>query len=583
MFFVFGCGGARPFFKKFVKKQAIEIRDARRGVSSALESKRAGSFGGKMARKENRSPASRKGSRSSSSNQNLLITKMNSKLFTLMVQHLSEPLDRFSNTAIEPENPVLDMYSKVQEARRNGIEITRISLTGGTKSGKTTIISRIPEKIKQISDEYIIMIAHEAAMIMFLGGGSFRVSELSQEESIVFQTEVLRMQIAMENRMLTLALNAIGDKEKPRKIVLICDRGLIDGEAYIDEDGWKQVMKNCNVAPQEINELRYDLVIHTATVFDGAENFAENLENFDMENVKSLMMEVDESLRKIYSSHPQYYYVNNQMDNLPEGVSSFEYKMRRVDSIILKYLGFPVSLDSLVKKYYLKGLIDQDLFDLLKVETKPFLILDQGVFDRLEEKNPRLDLIRVQSLVQDEYSLSISKEDLGAIEEPFKSEKRSYYYKKVTLDEKKYPMIIRRCIEKVEYMTILEHKDSKLKDVYRLRRSFFLSGQLYWIDTFLNYLGPPKDPNSNLVSNKSKMPLFSVLTVQAPSHFSLDKLIPKKLMHFISPFISWEITDHADMHYTTLSKECFETDLKSVLATIKEKKLCSMDEIKFTV
>lgn len=574
---VCGCGAFQPFYELLVQKSYNQMREPQESEApeSIIDELRDGEINGGAQPKDERK---RKKSSLSRSDDKWLEKKMENQMFPLVVHNLNKAIEEISKKSSRTVNPVLSMYYKVQEARRNKLEITRIGLTGGACSGKTTVMGRIPEKIKRLSDDYCIMTASEAASIIFQGGGNLNMSEFSLDQQVVFQTELMKLQIALENTMLNIAINATKNNEKPRKILLFCDRGLMDGEAYISPEGWKKVLANMQLTPRDCKELRYDLIIHTLTAADGAEGSL----NFDNEarshEQKDFMLKIDENLRNIYNSHPQYYYVNNQTENLPEMVSSFEFKMRKVDHIIFKYLGLPCPLDSLVKKYYMKGCVDQDLIDFLGIETKPLLIVDQGIYHRLDEKkNPKTDFIRTQSLLQDEYSLTITKEDLYAIEDMVSRERRSYFYKMVTLDDRKHPSVKRRLIDRTEYFMILDHKETKLNDVYRLRRTFFLKKQLYWIDTFLNYLDPSKDPNKLRNSNKNKHELFSVLTVQTSHQFPGDKIIPSNFKNYILE----EITDPSEMYFETLATECYQTDVKTVLKTLKSRNIATMKEVPF--
>lgn len=55
--------------------------------------------------------------------------------------------------------------------------------------------------------------------------------------------------------------------------VILCDRGLMDGSAYIDVDGWSQLMAEVGLDPISARDSRYDAVFHLVTAADGAEAF----------------------------------------------------------------------------------------------------------------------------------------------------------------------------------------------------------------------------------------------------------------------------------------------------------------------
>jgi hypothetical protein len=55
--------------------------------------------------------------------------------------------------------------------------------------------------------------------------------------------------------------------------VILCDRGLMDGQAYVSDDAWHTVLDEVGTSPMQLRDKRYDAVIHMVTAADGAEEF----------------------------------------------------------------------------------------------------------------------------------------------------------------------------------------------------------------------------------------------------------------------------------------------------------------------
>jgi predicted SprT family Zn-dependent metalloprotease len=54
------------------------------------------------------------------------------------------------------------------------------------------------------------------------------------------QTSLLKMQTALEDIYTEIAVNE--SKETGQPAVVFCDRGVLDGSAYVSEDLWAQIM-----------------------------------------------------------------------------------------------------------------------------------------------------------------------------------------------------------------------------------------------------------------------------------------------------------------------------------------------------
>ncbi len=58
--------------------------------------------------------------------------------------------------------------------------------------------------------------------------------------------------------------------EKGGPIVILSDRGTMDGSAYLDKSLWDTLLNDYELNESKLRDNRYDLVIHLSTSADGA-------------------------------------------------------------------------------------------------------------------------------------------------------------------------------------------------------------------------------------------------------------------------------------------------------------------------
>jgi hypothetical protein len=75
----------------------------------------------------------------------------------------------------------------------------------------------------------------------------------------------MRLQIALEDTYLDIAQMIDG-----QPVVILIDRGLLDGSAYVSQNNWQALLDDlgCNIVM--LRDNRYDAVLHLVTAADGA-------------------------------------------------------------------------------------------------------------------------------------------------------------------------------------------------------------------------------------------------------------------------------------------------------------------------
>lgn len=83
----------------------------------------------------------------------------------------------------------------------------------------------------------------------------------------------MKTQMALEDIFVKIACNS------HVKTVLICDRGVMDGMAYTDENVWQTLLDETGWSTIHLRDKRYEAVIHMVTSADGAEAFYTDANN----------------------------------------------------------------------------------------------------------------------------------------------------------------------------------------------------------------------------------------------------------------------------------------------------------------
>lgn len=84
---------------------------------------------------------------------------------------------------------------------------------------------------------YRVYCVPEAATIMMKGGAQLNTTQMSWDFKVQMQTSLLRTQISLEDIFTDIARNE--SKELGKPAVVFCDRGLMDGSAYVSEEVWQ--------------------------------------------------------------------------------------------------------------------------------------------------------------------------------------------------------------------------------------------------------------------------------------------------------------------------------------------------------
>lgn len=132
--------------------------------------------------------------------------------------------------------------------------IKKVVLTGGPCTGKTTVL-------KSIKDYYtkkcfkVIVVSETATELINDGIKCFGIDKLVNE--VDYQEMVLKLQLQKED-----IVDSVISLHEDEDILVVYDRGTLDGEAYINERQFTNVMKkvNPNLTSHDLLS-RYDMVL----------------------------------------------------------------------------------------------------------------------------------------------------------------------------------------------------------------------------------------------------------------------------------------------------------------------------------
>jgi thymidylate kinase len=211
-----------------------------------------------------------------------------------------------------------------------------IAFTGGPCAGKTTAISYCAERLKELG--FAAICVPEAATLIFSSGGVLNMATYTPYQGIEFQKSLMKLQMALEDiftRIVTI--NCSKDT-----CFVLCDRGLMDGKAYLSTEQWDVLLNEMGLYEQDIKDYRYDLVVHFITAADGAPEHYQLLNNKARDEDLPLAIELDQKIKDAWSNHPNYLLVTNEC-------ADFESKIKLAFDYILALHGYPTDTDFTIK------------------------------------------------------------------------------------------------------------------------------------------------------------------------------------------------------------------------------------------
>ena len=198
--------------------------------------------------------------------------------------------------------------------------IKKIVLTGGPAGGKTTLTSRLVKELSSIG--YRVLIVPEAATELI---SQFGIKPFGNCLSMFdFQYFVVSSQLHKE-KMAWEAAQLVPEE----KVLIICDRGVMDDRAYVSQKEFTQVISRFNLTEKELLES-YDAVIHLVSSSKGAE-FAYNYDNAARYETLEQAREKEDATLLCWRNHKHRVLIGNSYN--------FENKIRKAMNEVYTILG----------------------------------------------------------------------------------------------------------------------------------------------------------------------------------------------------------------------------------------------------
>lgn len=183
-----------------------------------------------------------------------------------------------------------------------------IAVTGGPCAGKTTLLDKIRREASAIPNVKVFF-AKEAATVVKHSGISF----MDAGGDSTFQELIIAEQLTAESRAFMVA-NKYAESHPDEKAVIICDRGIMDGEAYFDSpsDFAKILLKSA--LTKEIVYDRYDAVVCMRSAAIGAREFYTTMDGTPRDETPDQAAILDNKVCAAWRNHKCYVEVDNSFN-----------------------------------------------------------------------------------------------------------------------------------------------------------------------------------------------------------------------------------------------------------------------------
>ena len=226
---------------------------------------------------------------------------------------------------------------------KKGHKVYRIVLTGGSSGGKTSALSRIVSTFssnslgKDDARGFTVLVVNESATELMTNG--IRVGD--SLDPVSYQRAIIATQLFKEDLYARVADAYDND------VIILCDRGLLDGKAYTDHDDFDALLGEHGMCEEDVLD-RYDCVIHMMTSalgsfgeYRGTETNAVRIEASAEEAIAA-----DRRTMEAWNGSRRFYIIDNETD--------FEGKMQRVIDVMNTVVGQPSTSVKAERRYLVR-------------------------------------------------------------------------------------------------------------------------------------------------------------------------------------------------------------------------------------
>ena len=207
------------------------------------------------------------------------------------------------------------------KGEENKVKITKIVITGGPCAGKSTAMSWIQNAFTRIG--YAVLFVPETATELITGG----VAPWTCKSNVEYQKCQMKLQMEKEKVFEQAAHGMPADK-----VLIVCDRGLLDNKAYMDDLEFSEAVSFIHSNEVELRDS-YDAVFHLVTAAKGAQEFYTTANNSARIETVEEAAALDDKLISAWTGHPHFRVIDN--------TTTFEDKMKKLIAEIASFLGEP--------------------------------------------------------------------------------------------------------------------------------------------------------------------------------------------------------------------------------------------------
>lgn len=280
-------------------------------------------------------------------------------------------------------------------------EIKKIVLTGGPCSGKSTAMKRIKEEFSKLG--YYVLVVPETATELILGG----IAPWTLGSYEKFQYLIMKLQLEKEDIFFQGAKDVLNHD----KILIVCDRGIMDCQAYMSKIEFDNCVRKLNTSEVRLRD-NYDAIFHLVTAAIGAEKYYGFSNNEARYESIEEAREIDKKVLSSWTGHPHLRVIDNstdfnrKIDRLIEEISFFlsqPYEIERKFLIEYPNLKNLEKLENCKKVEIIQTYLKNDGQSEVRIRQRG----ENGVFSYTKTTKKRVsDIKRLETevkLTKDEY------------------------------------------------------------------------------------------------------------------------------------------------------------------------------------
>lgn len=342
-------------------------------------------------------------------------------------------LDKLKLLATLYNVPLNDLLNKGDQ--KKDIKISKIVLTGGPCAGKTTALTWINNYFSKRG--YTVLNVPETATELITNG----VAPWTCGTNYEYQTFQIRLQKVKEQIFDDAAKTMKNDK-----ILIVCDRGILDNKAYMKDVEFKRILKEFGTNETKERDS-YDAVFHLVSAAKGKEKVYTLANNTARTESIEEAKKLDDKIISAWTGHPHFRIIDNSTE--------FEEKLERLLKEIASFLGEP---------------------EPFEIERK-FLIYYPNIKELENMPNcTKVDITQTYLKSNDDTERRIRARGIDGDYLYYLTEKRKVSnLKRIEIERK---------LTQDEYLKLLMESDNKLHTIHKTRYCLSENNQYFEIDIY---------------------------------------------------------------------------------------------------